>query len=304
MSQYRGTENGGIKVDYIKTGEGILLRNVSDFEPRHIFECGQCFRWNRLGNGDYRGVAMGRMLEIRMTGKDVLFAGADMGDFEKIWMDYFDLKRDYGEIKRRLSRDPVLAKAVEFGHGIRILRQDPWETLVSFIISANNNIPRIKNTIERLCSCFGKAMETDGGTCYGFPCPEDLAVLDEKDIRECGCGFRGRYIAEAARIIARGDMDIYAVEHLDTERAREYLMRFRGVGPKVADCILLFSMGKYDAFPVDVWVRRVMEYFYLRKGCSPEGIREFAGTRFGELAGFAQQYLFYYARDMMGRSLK
>lgn len=291
-------------MDYTETGEGILLKNAVDFEPTHIFECGQCFRWNRQQDGNYKGVAKGRVLEIKKIGQDVLFAGTGREDFEKIWMDYFDLKRDYGEIKLRLSRDPVLKEAIKYGYGIRILKQDVWETLISFIISANNNIPRIKNTIEKLCRRFGKKIEYNGNIYYDFPLPHRFVALDEQEIQECGCGYRTRYIRSAAGIVTRKEMDFHTIENLDTDSGRKSLMHFQGVGPKVADCILLFSMGKHDAFPVDVWIKRVMEHFYLKNDTSLKEIKEFASSKFGEFAGFVQQYLFYYARDMMRSSKK
>lgn len=301
----RGTQRKGEgKLNYVDTGNGVLLRDVEHFEPEHIFECGQCFRWNRQEDGSYLGVAMGRVLRVRRTGEGILFEGTNMEDFQEIWIKYFDMKRDYGRIKEVLSRDPVLEKAVKFGYGMRILRQDVWETLISFIISANNNIPRIKRTIEKLCRCFGEKVEYNGEIYYLFPSPEKLVHAKEEDILNCGCGYRARYIASAARVVARGEMDIYAIENLDTHAGRQNLLRLQGVGPKIADCILLFSMGKYDAFPVDVWVKRVMEYFYLGKDTSLKAVQGFASRRFGRLAGFAQQYLFYYARGLLGNSIK
>jgi N-glycosylase/DNA lyase len=288
-------------VDYINTENGILLKNTKDFEPEHVFECGQCFRWNRMPDGSYRGVAGGRAFCVKKVNGDILFQGINEQDFNGYWAGYFDLGRDYGTIKKALSKDPVMERAVDYGSGIRILKQDPWETLVSFIISANNRIPRIMLTIEKLCQSFGERKEQNGEAYFDFPPPRRLAALDEQDIRTCGCGFRAKYILQAARIVSEGRVDPHSLENMDTEYARSVLLCFPGIGPKVADCIMLFSMAKLDAFPVDVWVKRVMEHYYLKRETPLAQIRRFAVQKFGPLAGVAQQYLFYYARGTMGR---
>jgi N-glycosylase/DNA lyase len=289
-------------LNYIRTKNGILVKNAKDFEPRHVFECGQCFRWKAMPGGSYSGVAGGRALRVKKVGNDILLEGTDERNFHEYWAGYFDLSRDYGAIKETLSRDPVLKRAVEYGSGIRILKQDVWETLVSFIISANNRIPRIMSTIERMCQSFGERKEQNGETYFDFPAPGRLAAMDEKDLRGCGCGFRAKYVLKAARIVSEGRADLYSLENADTEDARDALLYFPGVGPKVADCIMLFSMAKFDAFPVDVWVKRVMEHYYLKRETPLAQIRRLACERFGPLAGVAQQYLFYYARGTMGKA--
>lgn len=288
-------------MDYKVIENGILVKNARDFELEHIFECGQCFRWNKMADGSYRGVAGGKFLRVEKRGGDILLDGTDEKEFREYWARYFDLERDYGQIKQALSRDPVLERAVEFGNGIRILKQDAWETLISFIISANNSIPRIKATIERLCRSFGSRREAKGETFFVFPTPERLSRLDEQDIRSCGCGFRARYVLGAARTVEEGRVDLASLELMSTAEARSVLLSFPGVGPKVADCILLFSMARFDAFPVDVWVKRVMKHYYLKRDTTLAEVRRYAEERFGPLAGAAQQYLFYYARSTMGR---
>ena len=288
-------------MDYKITENGILIENARDFEPEHVFECGQCFRWNKEADGSYRGVAGGRILRVEKRGGDILLNGTDEKQFREYWARYFDLERDYGQIKQALSCDPVLKRAVKFGSGIRILKQDTWETLISFIISANNRIPRIKSTIEKLCRSFGSQREAKGETFFDFPTPGCLSRLDEQDLRSCGCGFRARYVLEAARMVEEGRVDLASLETISTAEARSALLHFPGVGPKVADCILLFSMARFDAFPVDVWVKRVMEYYYLKRDTSLAEIRRYAEEKFGPLAGAAQQYLFFYARSTMGR---
>lgn len=283
---------------------GVLLFSPAHFEPVHIFDCGQCFRWHQKPGGGYSGIALGRFLEVEKTDEGILFKGTDRADFESIWIDYFDLGRDYGRIKDELAGDDVLARAIEYGYGIRILKQDAWETLISFIISANNRIPRIKKTVESLCQCYGRRLEHEGRVYYDFPSPDALASVSEQQARDCGCGFRAAYIIDTAKRVADGRIDLQLIAKLSTVDARKALMELRGVGPKVADCIMLYSMQKYDAFPVDVWVKKVMECFYKDQMGDNAGLKritQYAGERFGNLAGFAQQYLFYYARDFLGR---
>lgn len=294
---------GGTFLEIIETGDGILLKNAEDFEPMHVFECGQCFRWHRQDDGSYRGVAMGRLLTVRKDSSSIMLQGATVQEFNSTWRKYFDLDRDYGQIKSRLAEDEVLKRAVEFGYGIRILNQDIWETLVSFIISANNRIPRIMRTVESLCACYGERRKASGAEYYSFPGPGTIASLSEDEVRSCGCGFRAPYIIDAARRVSGGEVDLDGIREMDTVHARKSLMELRGVGPKVADCVLLFSMHKYDAFPVDVWVKRVMEHFYIKEDAGLGRIQEYASEKFGNLAGFAQQYLFYYIRELFGREL-
>lgn len=277
----------------------IIINGLKNFEPKHIFECGQCFRWNKEEDESYTGVAYGKVLNVKKTGNDIIFSNTNKEDFEEIWYDYFDLDRDYDEIKLRLSKDETLKKAIEFGKGIRILRQDEWEILVSFITSANNRIPMIKRALETLSERYGQFIEEyNGKKYYSFPTAKDLNSLSVEDIKKCHTGFRSKYILSSANIIDNKEIDIYAIENISTENGRKNLLVFPGVGPKVADCILLFSMNKPDAFPIDVWVKRVMEYFYLDEDTKLKDIQKYSQDKFGDLAGFAQQYLFYYAREL------
>lgn len=276
----------------------VIIKNIKDFEPEHIFECGQCFRWNREEDFSYTGVAFGKILNVKKEGDYVIFSNTNLDEFKDIWFYYFDLERDYGKVKKILSKDPVLKKAISFGHGIRILQQDPFETLISFIISANNRIPRIKKSIEMLSKKYGEFIgEYKGKGYYSFPKARTITSLSEKEVQECKVGFRAKYILNASKIIDRNKINIYNLKNVSTEEARKNLLLFSGVGPKVSDCVMLFSLQKYDAFPVDVWVKRVMEYFYLKQDTKLKDIQNFAQTKFGEYAGFAQQYLFYYARE-------
>lgn len=282
----------------IEKKDKIIVENIDHFEPKHIFECGQCFRWNEEEDGSYTGVAYNRVINVKKEGNRVIFSKTNRDDFYNIWYEYFDLDRDYGKIKEVLAKDHILKEAIKFGYGIRILKQDVWEVLISFIISANNRIPMIKRAIENLSEKYGEFIdEYNGKKYYSFPKADTLSKLTIDDIRDCKTGFRAKYIFNAAAIVSSEQMDIYRLKNLSTEEAKKELMLFAGVGPKVADCIMLFSMEKYDAFPIDVWVKRVMEYFYLKKDTKLKDIQKYAQKKFGKYAGFAQQYLFYYARE-------
>lgn len=278
---------------------GILLEDVKHFDAKQAFECGQCFRWKAERDGSYTGVAYGRVLNVKSDYEQgvVQLNNTNLEDFENIWFDYFDLGRDYGEIKDKLSRDGILKKAMEYGRGIRLLNQEPWELVISYIISANSNIPKISRSIDILSRMFGQPIQYQDNTYYGFPEDEQLSQAELQQIDLCRAGYRCKYIHQSARMIRNRELDLEGVAEMDTAHARKELLRLPGVGPKVADCILLFSMQKHDAYPVDVWVKRVTEHFYIHEDVSMKAIQEFAREKFGDLAGFAQQYLFYFARE-------
>jgi N-glycosylase/DNA lyase len=277
--------------------EGVIIHQVRNFELKHIFECGQCFRWDRQENGSYIGVAFGRVLEVEKKDDDVLLYNTTEEEFREIWADYFDLYRDYGTIKEILSRDPMLKKSVEFGYGIRILNQEPFEMILSFIISSNNRIPMIKRGIKRISEKWGKKIVYNGREYYSFPELDEIKDATVEELAACGLGFRAKYIKATVDDLHKKAADIDYICRQDSEDCHKELQKFTGVGPKVADCIMLFSMGKHSAFPVDVWVKRAMQHFYLAPDVSLKKIREFGIDKFGELSGFAQQYLFYYARE-------
>ena len=281
--------------------EGIIIKDIKNFHPVHTFECGQCFRWDKTEEDSYIGVAHGRVLEVALRGKDLYIYNTNIEEFNHLWVDYFDLKRDYSAIQRELKKDKTLEMAIPYGQGIRLLNQDEWETIVSFIISANKNIPHIKIIISRLCENYGQPIKYKGKTYYTFPKAQDLLHLSVDEIAQTKCGYRAKYIHRAIEKVAMEGFDLYHLKNLPLTEARKELLTFYGVGPKIADCVLLFSMGKYEAFPTDVWVKRVMEYFYFDEGASMGKIQQLAKEKWGDLAGFAQQYLFYYARDKMGR---
>lgn len=286
----------------------IIIKDMKDFEPKHIFECGQAFRWKVEEDGSYTAIGFNRVINVKREDQDIIFNNTNMEDFNRFWYNYFDLGRDYGQIKEELSKDPILEEAIKYGEGIRILNQEPFETTISFIISANNQIPRIKKSIELISKHYGKEIHhgETGRTsflkgmeeAYGFPTPQDLSKVDVDELKEISrVGFRGERIIKTSQIIAQGHLDLNSIYDLSREEGKKALMTLPGVGPKVSDCILLFAFNKDDAFPVDLWVKRVMEHFYLKKDTNVKHIGEEGARIFGDLAGFAQQYLFYYARE-------
>ncbi|MGI6730361.1 MAG: DNA-3-methyladenine glycosylase family protein [Anaerovoracaceae bacterium] len=285
----------------IEDGNKVIMEGVKDFHLDHIFDSGQCFRWEKEEDGSYTGVAYGRVLNINHRGDKVILENTSLQDWEEIWKPYLDFNRDYGEIKRTLSnRDEVMKKAISHGEGIRILRQDKWETLISFIISQNNNIPRIKKCVENLCHYFGDSLgEYKGREFYGFPTIETLAQLTLKDLEPIMLGYRGKYILSASKAVAEdGGKMLNSLGEADYDTALEYLLGLPGVGPKVASCIMLYSMDKCECFPLDVWMKRVMNQLYGIDEKNTKAMEAYVAEHFGIHAGIAQQYLFYYIRQL------
>ncbi|MCC5912299.1 MAG: DNA-3-methyladenine glycosylase 2 family protein [Clostridiaceae bacterium] len=289
-----------MKLEIIYEKDQVVIKNMDSFEPKHIFECGQCFRWDREEDHSYTGIAYGRVLNVSKRGSDIIFKNTNKKDFQELWYHYFDLDTNYNVIKEKLSHnDPIMKKAIEFGAGIRILKQQPWETLISFIISSNNNIPRIKKAIELLCEGYGEYLGVFlGKKRYSFPSPETVAKRSIEEIKACNTGYRAPYIIKTAESVASNPEAFQKLYKFNTEDCQRQLLTFSGVGPKVAHCILFFCMGKMDAFPVDVWVKRIMEYLYFKEDTPSKVIQQFARDKYGGHAGFAQQYLFYYAREL------
>lgn len=275
----------------------VIVDKIKDFNPVHTFECGQCFRWLRQEDGSYTGVVKGKVLNVSVVEGALILRNTNLEEFRNIWFDYFDLGSDYGEIKEAVMKDDNMKKATAFGWGIRLLKQDIWETLISFIISANNRIPRIMKTVGVIAQEYGDELELDKERFYSFPDIKKLAQSTIEELEVCKGGFRCKYILNSSHLVSTGQVKLYQIPQMDTNGAREELMKFPGVGPKVADCVLLYSGTKYDVFPTDVWVKRVMEELYFKREASFAEIQGFAGKYFGGLAGFAQQYLFYYARE-------
>ena len=284
-----------------------VLNNVESFEPKHIFECGQCFRWNLEQDDSYTGVVGENVINVKKDQNNIIIKGNFKEKASDVCNKYFDLDTNYEEIKQRLSAiDDNMKLSIQYGNGIRILHQDVWETLISFIISANNNIPRIKGIIEKISKKYGKKIEWQGKIYYTFPTANELSKASVKDLRNLGLGFRDTRVFETTRMVANKQMDLEKLENIeDVNKLREELLKFPGVGPKVADCIMLFSMKKYEVFPIDVWVKRVMTELYFNS--TPEEIKanpnnqkilECANNKFEKYAAIAQQYLFFWRREL------
>ena len=281
-----------------------ILKNAKSFELKDIFDCGQCFRWNKQIDQSYTGVFDKNVINVSKKGKDVIFKGICEGNIEDVCKFYFDLDRDYDEIKKNLSKiDKYMKQAIEYGQGIRILNQDLWETIISFIISANNNIPRIKGIIERISLKYGNEIEYNGKKYYSFPTVEQLSKASVEDLRKLGLGFRDVRVYETTHMILNKEVNLEKLANeKDFNKVRDTLLTLPGVGPKVADCILLFSsLKRWEAFPIDVWVRRVMNELYIKNEdetkVNKKQIEKIAYEKFGNLAGIAQQYLFYWKRE-------
>jgi len=266
-----------------------VIFHIKDFDIKEIAESGQCFRWNQIGDMEYRGIVGNNICEIKQNGETVIVNGINEEEFRT----YFDIERDYDKIKKFYSNDEILNEAISYGKGIRILKQDKFETLISFIISANNNIPRIKRSVEMISKKFGKRIKDEF---YAFPTPVELSRATEDELRACGVGFRARYIYKTCKDILNG-VELNEISKLSTKECKKELMKLTGVGSKVADCVMLFSMQKFDAFPVDVWIKRIMEELYIKEERSLKEIENFAKEKFPLYAGIAQQYLFFYARE-------
>ena len=280
------------------------IENIDSFELADIFDCGQCFRWNKQDDGSYTGVFKNNVMNVQKSENTVTFKGICDGNIEEIVRDYFDLDRDYDEIKEQLSKiDENVKTSIEYGKGIRILNQDLWEMIISYIISANNNIPRIKGIIERLSKAYGKEIDWNGEKYYSFPTAEELKDVTVEDFRKLGTGFRDIRLYETTHMILDGKVNLVQLQNNpNTLEVREQLLSLSGVGPKVADCILLFStLKRFEVFPIDVWVRRVMNELYIKNPdenkVNKKEIEKLAKEKFGNLAGIAQQYLFYWKRE-------
>ncbi|MCL2404623.1 MAG: DNA-3-methyladenine glycosylase 2 family protein [Defluviitaleaceae bacterium] len=272
-------------MDYTKAfqdGKDTVVTGIKNFDLTQTLDCGQCFRW--VGQGwEYTGIAHGRQLRLIMSENNLILKDTSHDEFEYIWKGYFDLGRDYTKIRKLYSTDLSLAAATGFSPGLRVMRQDPWETLITFILSQNSNIPRIKKMIAQLCEHFGKHLPCGG---YAFPTPEVLAKLTSEALAPVKTGYRAPYIIDAACQVAHGKIDLCALESLPAGEIQKALTNIHGVGPKVAECVLLYGYGKVERYPVDVWIKRVMDEMY------PAGFPE----AFASTAGIAQQYLFHYAR--------
>ncbi len=288
--------------------EKYVLENQESFNLKHIFECGQCFRWNKMEDDSYVGVVKNAVIKVKKESNKIIFTGTcdNNENFKSLVRYYFDLDTNYTEYKEKLSQiDEYMKESIKFGEGIRILRQDLWETIISFIISANNNIPRIKKIIDRISKAYGRKLEFENKEYYAFPTVEELSKASVEDLRGLGLGFRDKRIYNTTKMILNKEFDLENLTKLnDTKLMKEELLKLDGVGPKVADCILLFSLKRVDAFPIDVWVRRVMNDLYIHNEdenkVNKRELQKLAEDKFMGLSGIAQQYLFYWKRELEG----
>ena len=285
----------------------VRISGLNNFDVNKIFDCGQCFRFDKVENSkhsvEFSGIAFGKFVSFAQDGTDVYIYNSTQEEFDSVWRHYLSLDVDYSSIDRDIlsrSSNPELARAVTFGNGIRILSQDMWETVCSFIISQNNNIPRIKKIIESLSLKCGSKIEipeeannhlSDCSSLCTFPTPEAIVDLGIDGLYELKTGFRAKYIYDAAQKVLNGELDFNTIINSNTKQAVEHLCKVKGIGPKVALCALLFGFGKYDAFPIDVWIKKVIAKYFTET--TPE---KFDATVLGPYAGIAQQYLFYYER--------
>ncbi|MDO4731623.1 MAG: DNA glycosylase [Clostridia bacterium] len=266
----------------------LNLNDIPYFDLYDTLNCGQCFRFEEVSTNNFIIIAKDKPLHITLEDNFIIFNNTSKDEFESVWLDYFDLNTDYCEIMQYLfSKDQKFKSIAQKSNGIRILKQDPWETLCSFIISQNNNIPRIKGIINRLCENFGNKIP--GSEFYSFPSPETLAALTCEDLSIIRSGFRAKYIIDAALKIASNKVCLDSIYSLPLDEAAKYLMTIKGVGVKVAACTLLYGFHRLDSFPQDVWIKRAMDLLY--NGADYK--------IFGKYAGVAQQYIFNYVRNIL-----
>ncbi len=282
----------------------VMLNHVSHFNIGQILESGQVFRFEKISDHSYLLNAKQKLIKISQQpgSSSVMIHNTTASEVEEVWVDYFDINTNYENITETLAaKDEWMAKAVAFGKGIRILRQDPWEMLISFIISQNKSIPHIKACLKNISNKFGipiNGIDNREEQYYSFPTPQELFRATEEELRECKVGFRAPYIMDACQKVISGEIILNDLYIMPIEEAKAKLMTIKGVGPKVADCILLFAYSRMELFPTDVWIKRVIEGLYFEgKDMKVEEIQKFAAKYFGDLAGYAQQYLFFYGRE-------
>ena len=284
--------------------EEITIK-VNFFNLKYTLECGQCFRWKEVEEEEntYIGVIKDRVIKIKQEGDKLFVRSNNMQNLEQVVTEYFDLNKDYQKIEQEISSiDNHVKEAVKRSSGLRLLNQDFFETLISYIISANNNIPRISKSVNEISKRYGKKIIFENEEYYLFPTAQELENVSIDEYRKCGVGFRDSYIYSTVKDILEGKFDIYSINDKKTATLRKELLNLKGVGPKVADCILLFACGRGEVFPIDVWVERVMSVLYFKETNSKmkkRDILEYAYNNFKDYAGIVQQHLFYNMREKM-----
>lgn len=274
-------------INYNKKDNITTISDVENFSLKDILDCGQSFRFKQQEDESFEGVVGNRLIKVKQNGTDLVFYNCDVDTYKSSIENYFALDIDYNNIKQILSQDETLKKTIEYAPGIRVMNQDLWETLCTFIISQNNNIKRITGIVDRFCSLYGTQLPGFDDL-YMFPTCDQIACLTVEDMAPLRAGFRAKYLIDAAQKVQIGQVDLEKVISSDIEQGREILQKIYGVGPKVAECTLLFGAKKAEAFPIDVWMKRAMSELF------PDGLPEYAL----QYAGIAQQYIFHYARMM------
>lgn len=278
-----------------------IINTPSDFNLKETLECGQCFHFNMIDENEYVLTAYGHMLHIRQDDKNLIFYDTDDRTYNELWREYFDIDRNYARIKEELlAKDDKLEEAISAMSGVRILNQEFFETLISFIISQNKQIPHIKKIVADISEKYGTYHgEVKGITMYTFPDVNALKAATVDDLKELKTGFRAPYIYDAVSRVYDKSISYDELAAMESQAGIQKMCEIKGVGNKVASCVSLFALGKRDSFPIDVWIKRIMEYLYFDKvDTSKEVIAEFARNQFGELGGYAQQYLFYYGKTV------
>lgn len=285
----------------IEKQDSVILEEVKDFDLGQTLECGQCFHFHKLADNEYVLSAFGHFLHVQQQGDIVTFYRTSREEYECIWKRYFDLERDYGAIKTFLQKKGgKLSEAVDRMQGVRILNQDFFETLISFIVSQNKQIPHIKQIVSMVSKQYGGYLGEAGGvSMYSFPDSRALLTATEEELRALKTGFRAPYICDAVRRVCSGEISEQRLKALSLEDCRTQLMQIKGVGTKVANCVMLFGLGRREAFPVDVWIKRIMEALYFDgQPVQNAKIEQFAAEQFGAYGGYAQQYLFYFGKTV------
>ena len=267
----------------------IMIIRTDNFNLKQIADSGQCFRMNEIGNNTYSIIAYDRYIELRHINDNTIDISCDEEEYKAIWYEYFDMGYDYGKVCENLIHgdDEFLSDAASYGSGIRILKQEPFEILISFIISQNKNIPAIMSSIESICKMFGEERTSGLLTYYTFPTAKALSKASLDDLREARLGYRDKYVQNASKQVASGELDLEELKNMDHELAYKELNNIFGVGPKVANCVSLFGLHHLDMVPVDVWIKRILKEIYDNN---------FDWNKYKDYAGIVQQYMFYYMR--------
>lgn len=275
-----------------------LELNIECFNLKYTLECGQCFRWKKIDVNEYIGVIQDRVIRIKQQGKCVYVWSNKKENLKEVVFHYFDFNTDYSVIEKNIAKiDKNIEESLKYSSGIHILNQPLFETIISYIISANNNIKRISRSVNDISKRFGKELEFEGEKYYLFPTLEELKDVTIDELLNDGTGFRARYIKKDIEYFLENDNFLEELKCMDTEQATKALSSLMGIGPKVADCIMLFALGKGEVFPVDVWVKRIMEKLYFKENTNLKEIKKYANEKFGDYAGIVQQHLFHNVRE-------